>query len=437
MATYYHDHDFQSPQVTRQETPALDWGLYPPAGLSSNNFSAVWQGHLESPVDTNTLGTIGVAVSTSSSMRLFVDGRLLSSHSLTARSDILPNILPYEFTQANATQLPPDGVPFLFKPGATYHIRVEYHALNKEKRIANQGSVNSQVLLWWNLVSRGEDAVSQAVALSRDADVVVLALGSAWNSDGESSDSATLALSKDQDRLATAILDLGKPVVLALSGGRPLAIPHHYAKAKAILSTFYGGQASGQAVANVLTGKFNPGGRLPISIPRHSGQVPAYYNRKPSAQLVDYNDDLSEPVYPFGHGLSYTNFSVTSMSFSLSANQDRPNLARQFSEGDELAFSVAISNTGSIAGSYVVQIYLLGRVSQITQPVRQLVAFRRVYIAANENVTAILRVDVDRYLKILNRREKWELEKGNYTFAVLENGGSNVDAVQNITLVCI
>lgn len=437
MATYYQDHSFQSPRVTRQETPALDWGLYPPAGLPSNNFSALWQGHLESPVDSNTLGTIGVAVGASSGMRLFIDGKLLSSHKPSAPSDILPNIVSYEFTQANATQIPPNGAPFLFKPGVTHHIRIEYVALNREKRIANEGSVNSQVLLWWNLVSQGDDAVSQAVALSKDADVVVLALGSAWNSDGESSDSANLALSKDQDRLARTILDLGKPVVLALSGGRPLALPEHYAKAKAVLSTFYGGQASGRAVANVLTGRFNPGGRLPISIPRHPGQLPAYYNMKPSARLVDYNDDISGPLYPFGHGMSYTTFSVTSMSFSTPANEDAQNSARQFSEGDELAFSVAIANTGSVAGCYVAQIYLLGRTSQITQPVRQLVAFQRVYIAPNQTAKAILRVDVDRYLKILNRNGKWELERGNYTFAVLENGGSNAAAVQNITLWCV
>lgn len=437
MASYFEDLDFKSLQAKRQETPALDWGLYPPDGLPSNNFSVIWEGLLESPVDIEVLGTIGVATSSDSEMRLFIDEKLISHHEMASRSDLLPNILPFEFTQANGTQLLPNGAPFLFKPGIVHRIRIEYQTLNRDRLVANQGSVNSQVLLWWNLVPQGEDAVTQALDVSKDADVIVLALGSAWNSDGESSDSSMLALSTEQDRLANAIFKLGKPVVLALSGGRPFAIPHVYAKATAVLVTFYGGQAGGQAIADVLTGKINSGGRLPFSIPRHAGQLPVFYNMKPSSKLVNYNDDLSKALYPFGHGMSYTKFKALSFSTSQSANNGQDQSVSQFSSGDKLSFSVSIANTGSIAGSHVVQVYLLGRISQVTQPMRQLVAFQRVYIAAKQNATVSLQLDVDRYLRILNRQEEWELEKGTYTFALLENSASDLATGLNITLQCV
>ncbi|OAA82592.1 glycoside hydrolase family 3 protein [Akanthomyces lecanii RCEF 1005] len=437
MASYFEDKDFKLQRASRQEIPALDWGLYPPDGLPSNNFSAIWEGQLESPVDTEILGTIGVATGSDSTMRLFVDDKLLSSHDSAAESDLLPNILPYEFTQANGTQPPPNGIHFVFKPGVKYRIRIEYQTMKKHKLVANQGSVNSQILLWWNLVSRDEDPVSQAVTVARDADVIVLALGSAWNSDGENSDNSMLKLSTEQDRLANAIFELGKPVVLSLSGGRPFAIPHLYAQATAVLLTFYGGQAGGQAVADILTGRFSPGGRLPLSIPRHAGQLPIFYNMKPSSKLANYNDDLSEASYPFGYGLSYSNFSLLSFSIAQSHDGNQHRLIGLFSEGEELSFSVTIANTGSMAGSYVVQIYLLGRVSQVTQPVRQLMAFKRVYVAAKQNATVTVQVDVDRYLKILNRQGEWELEKGNYTFSILEHSGIDGTTGQNLTLQCV
>lgn len=437
MASYFEDVNFKSQNTKRQEIPALDWGLYPPEGLPSNNFSVIWEGQLDSPVDTEVLGTIGVATSSDSDMRLFIDDKLISHHDMAAKSDLLPNILSFEFTKANRTQLPPNGVPFLFQPGNIHRIRIEYQTLNRNRLVANQGSVNSQVLLWWNLVPQGEDPVSQALDVAKDADVVVLALGSAWNSDGESSDSSMLALSKEQDRLANAIFKLGKPVVLALSGGRPFAIPHIYDQATAVLVTFYGGQAGGEAIADVLTGKTNPGGRLPFSIPRHAGQLPIFYNMKPSSRLVNYNDDVSRAIYPFGHGLSYTNFKILSFSNSQSANNSKDRSVGQFSSGDMLTFSISIANTGSIAGSYVIQVYLLGRVSQVTQPMRQLVAFQRVYVAPKQNATASLQVDVDRYLKIRNRQDEWELEKGAYTFALLDNSGSDLTRGLNITLQCV
>lgn len=427
QVTYYADTNFQSPLITRVEAPALDWGIYPPPGLPSTNFSAVWEGTLTSPVDLPVQGWIGVAVGANTTVKLYLNNTLLTTwgEPLTASSNIQGNIQPFTFTQANSTLPPPSAAPFTFRRGETYAIRIEYQAFTLYKKVANVVSLNSQLLLFWNLVSSTTDPITQAVQVAQSADLVVLAVGAAWNSDGESGDRATLGLSPSQDALAKAIYALDKPVVLILQGGRPFAIPEYYNASAAVLSAWFPGQSGGQAIADVLFGTVNPGGRLPVSVPAHVGQVPVYYSYKSLGRKIQYLDAETAPCYAFGYGLSYSTFSVSDFA----AEGDG-----KFTGGDVITFSVRVANTGGVEGSYVVQVYLLGRVSSIVQPVRQLVAFERVYLDAGEESVVALEVDVDRYLAILNRWDEWEVEKGEYTFAVLENGGDGVDAGMNVTL---
>ncbi|KAK1238424.1 hypothetical protein MKX07_006570 [Trichoderma sp. CBMAI-0711] len=440
-ATYYAHTNFTSPKATRVEVPAQDWGLYPPPGLSSNNFSAVWEGVLESPPDLDVNGWIGLAIGPNSTSKLYVDGKLISSKGYSGSGNLLGTIEGYAWTQANSTLPPQGGVEFTFKRNAKHHVRIEFQSWNNYKKTANVNSVNSQLILWWNLVSPNGKALDQAVSIAKDSDVVILAVGAAWNSDGESGDRGTLGLAPSQDELARKVFALGKPVVLVLEGGRPFAIPDHYGNSSAVLSTFFGGQAGGQAIADVLFGDFNPGGRVPITVPWSVGQIPAYYNYKPSARAAQYLDIPSEPIYPFGYGLSYTTFLTSSPTASVSGSSKRSNVdaqtSRSFGSGDWITFSVTVENTGSVAGSYVAQVYLLGRVSTITQPVKQLVGFQRVYLEAGQKKTANIQLEVDRYLKIINRKDEWELEKGSYTFALLEHGGSNADTSKNVTLQCV
>jgi hypothetical protein len=421
------------------ETPVIDWGVYPPPGLPSNNFSVVWKGELTSPVDTDSVeGWIGLAISANSSARLFIDGVPVVSAKYSSEGTIMPNIMPFAFTQNNATS-PPDGAaPFTFTKDMVYQIRIEFQTWNMEKKFANTGSLNSEILLFWNLVSSKGDAVEKAVAVANASDVVLLAVGASWSSDGENADRMTLGLSPNQDVLAKAVLALGKPVILILEGGRPFAIPEYYDQSAAVFNVFFPGQSGGQAIADVLFGKVNPGGRMPVTIPRHVGQIPAYYNYKPSARVAKYADIDSSPCYPFGHGMSYTNFSLSSFTAkALISGAMGSRVSNTFGGGDVMKFSAKVENTGQVRGSYVVQVYLLGRVSQVTQPVKQLVAFDRVYLDPLETSTVELELDVDRYLTILNRSYQWELEKGEYTFALLENGGENADASLNVTMISI
>lgn len=431
LATYFADTSFKTPVVQRTETPTLDWGLYPPPGLTSTNFSVIWEGELQSSADVDIEGWIGVAVGANTTVRLFVDDELLISQAVdgsAASKTIMSNIMDYSYVKENSTLPPPGSSPFKFRKGVTHHIRIEYQAFNLYKKIANVVSLNHQILLFWNLVSRNDDAIDQALQLASTSDLVVLAVGAGWNSDGESGDRATLGLAPSQDALAHAIYGLGKPVVLVLQGGRPFALDEFYERSAAVLSASFPGQSGGQAIADVLFGAASPGGRLPVTVPRHIGQVPVHYAYKPLARKIAYLDVDSTPAYPFGYGLSYTTFAVS--DFAAVGGRTA------FKEGETVTFSAVVRNTGTRAGSHVLQVYLLGRTSSVVQPVKQLVAFKRVYLDVNEEDSVLLDVDVDRYLTILNRWERWELEKGAYTFALLPHGGETADTSVNITLNC-
>ncbi|KAI0096245.1 glycoside hydrolase family 3 protein [Nemania sp. FL0031] len=437
LATYFANTNFTEPMARRLETPALDWGLYPPDGLPSNNFSAIWEGNLQSPVEVDVDGWIGVAVGPNSTARLFVDDELILSqgiNDLSTSSTIMGNIMNYDYISNNSTSPPSGSVPFTFRKGKVYHLRVEYQAFNLYKKTANVNSLNSQVLLFWNLVSRNGDGVGQAIQVAQSADLVVLAVGAAWNSDGEGGDRGTLGLSPRQDALAKEMYKLGKPVVLVLEGGRPFAIDEYYTQSAAVISAFFPGQAGGQAIADALFGTVNPGGRMPVSVPRHVGQLPIYYNYKETARRVKYLDIDSTPAYSFGYGLSYTQFDV--LGFEAKARGSSSSRLSEFKSGDVIHFSVRVKNVGVVEGSYVAQVYSLSRVSSIVQPVKQLVAFKREYIGPGQEVTIEMQLDVDRYLTVLNRQYNWELERGSYTFALLEHGG-DTDSSLNITMHCI
>lgn len=411
------------------EVPVRDWGLYPPPGLPSNNFSATWEGAFTVPVSTPTEGWLGVAIAWNSTATLYIDDVKHVDVPLTTTGNILSNIPPREYNLVNSTAPPPGSAPFKFQPGATHKVRLEFASWNLYQKIANQNSLNAEVLLFWNLVSPGNAAIDQAVQTAKKADIVILALGAAWNSDGENGDRSTMGLSPNQTQLAEAVLGIGKPVIVVLEGGRPFAIPeiYNHTSTAAVLSTGFGGQSAGRAVADVLFGVANPGGRIPLTIPRHVGQMPVYYNMKASS-VRSYLDVDSTPAYPFGYGQSYTNFTLT--NFATTSGET-------FSPDSIISFSVDVKNTGAMAGSYVAQVYLLQRVSKISQPVKQLVAFKRVYLEEQESQTVTMEMEVDRYLKILNRKYEWEVEKGEYTFALLEDGGMFANTDRNVTMRCV
>jgi beta-glucosidase len=238
---------------------------------------------------------------------------------------------------------------------------------------------------WWadevKLADPGENGqrIAAAVELASLADVVVLVLGDteqtsreAWDFD-HLGDRASLDLVGDQNVLAESIFGLGKPTVVVLLNGRPLAVNTIAQRANALVEGWYLGQEGGTAMADILVGDANPGGKLPVTIARSVGQLPMFYNRKPSARR-GYLFDTAEPLFPFGFGLSYTSFTIGAPRLSATA----------IGTSDSVDVSVEVRNTGKRAGDEVVQLYVRDKVSSVTRPVIELKGFQRITLGPGE-----------------------------------------------------
>jgi beta-glucosidase len=229
--------------------------------------------------------------------------------------------------------------------------------------------------------------IEEAVALARDSDTVIVVVGDNEQTSREAyaddhlGDRPELRLVGQQEDLVRAVLDAGKPTVLLLVNGRPPAIPELAERAPAILECWYLGQEGGTAVAEVLFGGVNPGGKLPVSFPRGVGQLPVFYDRKPSA-MRGYLFESTRPLFPFGHGLSYTSFSYSAPTVS----------PLKIAPDGRATVSVEVTNTGRRAGDEVVQLYIRDEVSRATRPVMELKGFRRITLAPGERRTVTFEV---------------------------------------------
>ncbi len=229
------------------------------------------------------------------------------------------------------------------------------------------------------------ELIQQAVRVAEDADLIVLALGGneqtareAW-SRVHMGDRTKLDLVGAQKELVAAMLATGKPIVVLLFNGRPLAIPEIAATVPAIVECFYLGQETGHAVADVLFGDVNPSGKLPISIPRSAGHLPSFYNHKPSARRGYLFDDATA-LYPFGFGLSYTDFEIS----------DARVRSPEIEIGDATSVLVEVTNTGQRVGTETIQLYIRDIVSSVTRPVKELKGFCKVTLGAGETTTVEL-----------------------------------------------
>jgi beta-glucosidase len=232
--------------------------------------------------------------------------------------------------------------------------------------------------------------IAEAVEVASGADVIVLAIGGneqtsreAWSLN-HMGDTTNLDLVGRQNELAAAMVATGKPVIALLFNGRPIAATYVSEHVPAILECWYLGQECGHAVAEVLFGDFNPGGKLPITIPRSAGHVPAFYNHKPSARRGYLFADVT-PLYAFGYGLSYTTFGIPDVRL------DRSTITR----GESTRVWASVTNTGARRGSEVVQMYIRDRVSSVTRPVKELKGFAKVWLEPGESATVSIDITPD------------------------------------------
>jgi beta-glucosidase len=237
-----------------------------------------------------------------------------------------------------------------------------------------------------------EAAFQLAVATARGADAVVMVMGEEGNMSGEAASRASLELPGRQEELLKAVVALGKPVVLVLLNGRPLAIEWAAEHVPAVLEAWQPGSEGGHAVADVLFGDVNPGGKLPTTFPRRSGQTPIYYARtlthSPEGSRMynpRYWDSAVAPMFPFGFGLSYTTFAVTNLKVS----------AATVKIGAQITLTADVANTGSVAGDEVVQLYIHQKAGTDSRPLRELKGFERVTLKPGEKKTVTFRLGPD------------------------------------------
>ncbi|MDZ5650141.1 glycoside hydrolase family 3 N-terminal domain-containing protein [Nitrospirillum sp. BR 11828] len=269
--------------------------------------------------------------------------------------------------------------------------------------------------------------IQQAVAVAKTADHIVLVIGDNEQTSREGwaknhlGDRDSLDLVGQQNDLAKALFALGKPVIVVLQNGRPLSVVDVAAKSNALVEGWYLGQEGGTAVADVLFGDVNPGGKLPVTIPRSVGQLPMFYNKKPSARR-GYLFDTTDPLFPFGYGLSYTTFDVGAPRLST------PTIRKD----GAVTVSVDVKNTGTRAGDEVVQLYLHQQVASVTRPVKELKGFQRVTLAPGENRTVTFTLDAQA-LGLWNQDMKRVVEPGAFDIMAGDNSVDLKTAVLTVT----
>ena len=288
---------------------------------------------------------------------------------------------------------------------------------------ARAGSVSVSYAKGCGITDTATAGFSDAVAAAKQADVAVLVLGEAGDMSGEAASRANIDLPGVQQQLLEAVHATGTPVVLVLMNGRPLTLPWAAEHVPAMVESWFLGVETGPALAAVLFGDVSPSGKLPVTFLRAVGQIPLYYNHKntgrptgPDKYTSKYIDLPVTPLFPFGHGLSYTTFGYSDLRLS----------APRITPAGTLRASVTVTNTGSREGAEVVQLYVHDEVASVTRPVRQLVGFRRVSLKPGEARTVDFQLG-PKELGLYNRDMKFVVEPGKFRVFV---GGSSVGGLE-------
>lgn len=251
----------------------------------------------------------------------------------------------------------------------------------------------------------GDDAdIEKAARLAESADLVVLALGDNLDQNGESKDRANLELSGKQNELLAAVKATGKPLVTVLITGKPLCIGEVLEKSDAVVQMFTGSDLAGLCTAELIAGRFNPGGKLPISYPRSVGALPCYYNGYSSWHWGKYCDEEKGALLPFGYGLSYTEYEYSGMELS----------ARTLKNGESFTASVNVTNKGSMAGDETVQLYITDHYSSVMTPRINLRGFKKIHLEPGETKRVSFTV-TPADLALVNRYEQTVVEPGKFT----------------------
>jgi beta-glucosidase len=384
-AEYYNNRDFTgAPALVRNDAQVnFNWGSISPAKeVKEDNFAVRWTGTITPPES----GNYRIGWRSNGGVRIFVDGSLFLEETKNPRTRNLNKEINLE-------------------GGRTYDIKIEY--------IENANHYASAKLLWTPPTGERrlrEDALEKA----RQADAVVMVMGISPVVEGEEmdvklegfrgGDRTEISLPKPQEELIKAVHALGKPVVLVTMGGSALAVNWADENVPAILHAWYPGQEGGNAIADVLFGDYNPGGRLPVTFYKSAAQLPPFDDYKMDGRTYRYFK--GEPLYPFGYGLSYTKFSYGNLK-----------LKNKVKAGENVQVSVEVQNTGSMAGDEVVQLYLTDTSASVPVPVRNMAGVERIFLKPGEKRTVSFTL-VPRQMSVVLDSGKRVVEPGDFAVSV-------------------
>ncbi|HCR76624.1 MAG TPA: beta-1,3-glucosyltransferase [Chryseobacterium sp.] len=387
--SYFANSDLKGNPAFEKQDEQLNfkWTLYSPnpEKLQPDNYSVRWTGKLEAPKS----GKYQLGLRGNDGFRLFLNGSLLIDN--WEKLSYSTKTVEVEFTK-----------------GQKYDIVVEFHE--------NRGEANIELIWNYGLHDYRKD-FNDALKQAQNADYIIVTAGI---HEGEFQDRSSLSLPGNQEKFIHEISKLNKPTTVVLVGGSAIKTTDWKDKVGAILDVWYPGEEGGNAVAKVLFGAENPSGKLPITFPVEEGQLPLTYNHHPTGRGNDYYDLSGEPLYPFGFGLSYTTFEISDLQLNKT----------KYSENDTIVAKVTVKNTGSKAGSEVVQLYIKDLLASVSRPVIELKGFQKIYLKPGESKQISIKIPV-KELQFLDEKMNWIVEKGTYRIFV-GNSSKNLPLKLNV-----
>lgn len=386
---YFSNADLKGNPAFEKQDEQLNfkWTLYSPnpEKLQPDNYSVRWIGKLEAPHS----GKYQLGLRGNDGFRLYVNGKLLIDNW-------------EKLTYSTKT------VDVDFVTGQKSDIVIEFHE--------NRGEANIE-LIWNYGLNDYQKEFNEALKLAQNADYIIVTAGI---HEGEFQDRSSLSLPGNQEQFIHEVSKLNKPTTVVLVGGSAIKTTDWKDKVGAILDVWYPGEEGGNAVAKLLFGAENPSGKLPITFPIEEGQLPLVYNHHPTGRGNDYYDLSGEPLYPFGFGLSYTNFEISDLQLNKT----------KYSEKDKIVAKVNVKNKGAKAGSEVVQLYIKDLLASVSRPIIELKGFKKVYLKPGESKQITIEVPV-KELQFLDSKMNWIVEKGTYRIMV-GNSSKNLPVKQNV-----
>jgi beta-glucosidase len=365
----------EKPVLTRTDKQLdFNWTLYPPDPLlEADHYSVRWTGELKSP----ETGKFQIGLDGNDGYRLYINNVLLIDNWKK---------------QTYNTHL----IDYNFEKDRSYNIRVEFY----------EPIGNAHIRLVWNIgaTNDAENKIAAAVAAAKRSDVVIVIAGI---HEGEFQDRASLALPGGQEILIQRVAATGKPVVVILVGGSAITMNNWIHQIDGVIDVWYPGEEGGHAIADVLFGDYNPSGRLPITFPISEAQLPSVYNHKPTGRGDDYNNLSGLPLFPFGFGLSYTQFAYSNIRL------DKKRIAKN---GSAKVYATIV-NTGKTEGDEVVQLYIRDMLSSVARPVLELKGFQRIHLKPNESKEIFFTITPE-LLQMLDEKMRTVVEPGDFRIMI-------------------